>query len=81
MSQNRAKMSAHSRAALDAADTLRRVIGGMNDTPFMQEGSSDSPARAETRERRATLAQELVGDLPQSLLERIGREMEQEHGL
>ena len=77
-SMNKAKMSAHSRAAMSAADTVRNVISGMNDTAFMQEDASDATA---SRRDRAERARELVGDAPQYILDRIGREMEQEHGI
>ena len=46
---NRAKMSGHSRAALAAADTLKRVIGGFNDSAFMSESSSDATRRRDER--------------------------------
>ena len=74
MSQNRAKMSAHSRAALDAADTLRRVIGGMNDTPFMQETTSDRTARAHRMvEDSPDALAALEQGLTRSYAERIAR--------
>lgn len=61
---------------MDAADTVRSVIDSFSDHPFMAESSSDPG-----RKQRAEMARQLVGDAPRSLLERVGREMEQQHGL
>ena len=44
-------MSGHSRAALAAADTVRSVIDGMKDSPFMSEQMGDG-----TRKRNERIA-------------------------
>ena len=75
---NKAKMSHHSRAAHSAAEVVRRVIDGMDDTPFMQEQVSE---RTALRQDRAESVRALMGDAPQSVLERVAREMEHDSGL
>lgn len=74
MARNYAKMSGHSRAALDAADTLKRVIGSFNDAPFMQERTSDGTARSKERiESSPDALQALSQGLTRSYAERVAR--------
>ena len=71
---NKAKMSLHSRAAEGAAEVVRRVIDGMDDTPFMQERDSDgTEARHRAVEESPDAMEVMERGLTRSYAERVAR--------